>query len=184
VVDASKFAAKVDARLAALMPTAPAAPEPKKESANADAPAQPVAPPTVPAPVLLDATVVESRIESERAEAYAEGAASRDAEVALIRAELDGAKAENATLKGSVDQLTATVKAEREARVKAEQARDKAKAAHEALLGGMKFTPSDAAEQGFEALRDKLGYTEAREKYPDAYAAYMREKAPATKQHK
>jgi ATP-dependent protease ClpP protease subunit len=174
-VDVGKFAAKVDARLAALMP---------KESDHVAPPAQSGAPAAVVAPVLLDAAVVATRIDSERAEAYAQGAASRDAEVAMIRAELDGARAEIKTLKGNVEQLTAAVKAERDARVMAEQARDKAKAAHETLLGGLKFTPSDVAEQGFEALQAKYGYKQAREKYPDAYAAFMREKAPATRQHK
>jgi hypothetical protein len=156
-VDVAKFAAKVDARLAALMP---AAPEPKKESANADAPAQPVAPAAVAVPVFLDATVVESRIESERAEAYAFGAASRDAEVALIRAELDGAKAENATLKGSVDQLTATVKAERAAREAAEKR-------IAAMLPGAEYKPAATVDhyEAWNAL--PINSAERRQYYLD-----------------
>jgi ATP-dependent protease ClpP protease subunit len=167
-VDVSKFAAKVDARVAALMP--------KVEAPHdaAPAPAAIVAPVAPPAPVLLDAVVVESRIESEKALAFQTGAASRQSEVDALAAERDALKTSLATAQGNATQLQAALATEKTARINAEKA-------HAALMGGVKFTPSDQNEsKDFIELQKKYGHEEARKRYPAAYSAFMKEKAPGT----
>jgi hypothetical protein len=73
-----------------------------------------------------------------------------------------------------VTQLTATVAAEKSARIAAEKA-------HTAMMGGLKFTPDDEGQQDFEELQKKYGHAEARKRYPGSYAAWMKQHAPGTK---
>jgi ATP-dependent protease ClpP protease subunit len=174
---------KTDDRVKALFADA------KPVEASNDAPPAPapvVAPVTPAAPILLDAAVVESRIESERAlaraEGRAEGIASRDAEVSGLTAEAKTLRDQLATAKAEIDnsranvaQLKATVDTEKKMREAAEKA-------HAALLGGAKYHPVDADEGAdFEQLLKKYGYEEARQRFPAAYATFMKQKAPGTK---
>lgn len=169
-VDASKFAAKVDARLVAIMP--------KIETNGAgDAGTTPndskTSQPNQLAPV-VDAAVFESRLESEKAQARAEGAAGRDAEVKALRDELALVKAEAEKMVATVNEQKATIEAERKARQFAEKA-------HATLLGGATLKPNDADITWDQALKDH-GYEKARKLYPAAYDAFMLKNAPGLKQ--
>ena len=166
VVDVTKYAAKVDARLAAILPKA-------EVSDDAASTGQPVAPVAPPEPVLLDAAVVESRIESERARAFQDGAASRQAEVDGLLAESARVKADLTKSQETIAQLNATVEAERAARTAAVSA-------HQALMGGLKFVPSDSTQTWDELVRQH-GYEKARKMYPESYDAFMAAKAPGLK---
>ena len=169
-VDVSKFAAKVDSRVAALMP--------KVEAPHdaAPAPAPVVAPVAPAAPVLLDAAVVESRIESEKALAFQDGAASRNAEIVAIKAERDGFRAErdaardeNARHVAAIADLKKTVENE-------QQARAKAVAAHAAMMGGAKFTPDEGSATSWEDAVAKMGYETAARQCPALLAEFRARK--------
>ena len=180
-VDVTKFAVKVDARLAALMP-APAEGKPNDATPTVPPVVAAVAPAT---PALLDAVVVESRIESERAlaraEGRAEGIASRDAEVSGLTAEAKSLRDQLAAAKVEIDNSHANV-AQLKATVEtSKKLRDAAEKAHAALLGGAQYHPVDADEgMDFEQLQTKYGHAEARQRFPAAYATFMRTKAPGT----
>jgi hypothetical protein len=76
-----------------------------------------------------------------------------------------------------VTQLTATVAAEKSARVAAEKA-------HMTLLGGAKFTPDEPRTAGdWNDLVNKHGYANARKQFPDVWLAYM-QSVPGWKQRK
>jgi hypothetical protein len=166
-VDVSKFAAKVDARVAAIMP--------KPEAAHVpETPPAPVAPP--PAPVLLHATVVESRIESEKALAFQNGAASRDAEILALAAARDGFKAELTAAQDAIARHVAEIADLKKTVANEQQARVKAVTAHAALMGGAKLVP-DETRSWPELVRDcgggDVGYAKARRLYPEAWAIFM-----------
>jgi hypothetical protein len=140
----------------------------------APAPAAVVAPVVPPAPVLLDAVVVESRIESEKALAFQNGAASRQSEVDALASERDALKTSLATAQGNAAQLQAALATEKTARINAEKA-------HAALMGGVKFTPEN--DKTWPELLAKHGYA-ARRMFPEIWRAHMKATVPGWKEHK
>jgi hypothetical protein len=161
---------KTDPRVLALFP--------KAEVPNVPAtPAATVPPPPPAPPVLLDAAIVEQRITAERAAALAEGKASRQAEVDALATERDSLKTSLAQAQGTVTQLTATVAAEKSARIAAEKA-------HAVLMGGVKFVPDEPKTAlQWNDLVKQHGYASARKLFPDVWLAYM-QSVPGWKQRK
>ena len=172
--DLTGIATKIDARLAAIMPPAPPAP---KDSTDELPPTLATVNSPTPVAVAPSASpdVIEARIESERAKAFQDGKASRQAEIDALAGERDTIKAELETARANVAQLTATVSAEKAARLSAETA-------HAALMGGVKYVP-DGSESGWKALVAKHGYEQARKLHPEVYEAYM-STMPGWKQRK
>ena len=166
-VDVSKFAAKVDARVAAIMP--------KPEAAHVpETPPAPVAPP--PAPVLLDATVVESRIESEKALAFQNGAASRDAEILALTTARDGFKAELTAAQDAIARHVAEIADLKKTVVNEQQARVKAVTAHAALMGGAHFKPDEGGATSWEDAVARMGYEAAARQCPALLAEFRARK--------
>jgi hypothetical protein len=146
---------------------------PKPEAAHVpETPPAPVAPP--PAPVLLDAAIVEQRVTAERAAAFAEGKAARQPEIDALATERDTLKTTLAQSQANVTQLTATVAAEKSARIAAETA-------HAKMMGGVKFTPE--TEKTWPELFAKHGYA-ARQMFPEVWRAHMKATVPGWKEHK
>jgi hypothetical protein len=140
-VDVAGIASRVDARLAAIMPKAQV-----PDVVPSAAPPAIVTPPVdaSPAPVLLAADVVEARLDAERAAAYEDGFAARQAEVDDLRAQLTATKADFTNAQATIDTLKVTAERERAAREAAENR-------IAAMLPGVEYQPGASAVDHYEA---------------------------------